>query len=73
MKIEEILDPGMTGLYRDDGIALVKSARRSGQQLRQKIFDFFKNYGFKVDISPVSTSVDYLDIRLHSSALKQVS
>ena len=68
---EEILNPELTGLYRDDGIALVPKGRR-GQRLRKEITDFFGDYGFKIDISPVSTSVDYLDIRLHSNKSYEV-
>ena len=62
----------MTGLYRDDGIALVPAGGRRGQLLRQKIMNFFQNYGFKVAISPVSASVDFLDIRLYANKSHEV-
>ena len=62
---EGVLDPEGTGLYRDDGIAFVHSRGRSGEKLRQNVHNFFREEGFKIEISPVRDFVDFLDCRLH--------
>ena len=69
---EEVLEAEYTGLYRDDGLAMVPAGNRDGQKLRERIIKFFKKYGFGIEVSPVSTSVDYLDIRLHANKSHEV-
>jgi hypothetical protein len=67
MKNDKILDPEMTGLYRDDGVALVNTRGRSGENLRQKIHGFFKKHGLGLEVSPISTFIDFLDVRFDVS------
>ena len=61
-----ILPKNSFGLYRDDGILAFQTASgRRQEYIRQDLKDFFAEQGFKIEISPASSFIDYLDVRLH--------
>ena len=60
----KIIDSSEVGLYRDDGIAVLRGTKRDGENLRKKITKLFKKFGFGLEVSPVGTFLEFLDVRL---------
>lgn len=53
------------GLYRDDGLAILKDATgHDADKLRKSVIQVFKNLGLKVTIEVNRKTVDFLDITL---------
>ena len=62
-ELNELFGKDDVGLYRDDGLAIVKNA--SGPQmdkLRKKIVAMFKKYDLKITIETNLSSIDFLDV-----------
>ena len=65
-KLEQILPKSNFGLYRDDGLALLRNFK--GQEtvkVRKNIIGVFKDIGFSLDIETNLKQVDFLDVSLH--------
>ena len=63
--LENILPKTNFGLYRDDGLVLLRN--HNGQQMdkkRKTIFKIFKNLSFSTDIQTNFKEVDFLDVTL---------
>ena len=57
------IDPNIVGLYRDDGLILLRNV--NGQQTdkqRKNIIKIFKSIGFKIEIITNLTEVNFLDV-----------
>ena len=65
-KLGKILPKSNFGLYRDDGLALLRNFK--GQEtvkVRKNIIGVFKDIGFSLDIETNLKQVDFLDVSLH--------
>ena len=61
--LNNIIDPGNYGLYRDDGLNIVdKYTPRKGDIIRKKLHWLFDKFWFKLDIQTNPKITDYLDI-----------
>ena len=66
-KISGFIPPQCNGVYRDDGLIMVKNPTGPKmERIRKKLFEIFKEEGLKITVSPPSTSVDFLDVTLRS-------
>ena len=64
--LENILPKTNFGLYRDDGLILLRNL--NGQQMdkkRKAIIKIFKDIGFSIDIQTNLKEVDFLDVTLN--------
>ena len=64
-EISSIIDKSTVGLYRDDGLAVVRN--RSGPQierLRKDISKLFSKYGLKITLETCHRQANFLDITL---------
>ena len=52
------------GLYRDDGLAVVRTTARQGEKLAQKLVKVFDGEGLKITVSTNKHTVDFLDVTL---------
>ena len=65
-KLEKILPKSNFGLYRDDGLALLRNL--NGQQtdkVRKNIIGVFKDIGFSLEIETNLKEVDFIDVSLN--------
>ena len=61
--LSTIIDQNDAGLYRDDGLILLRNLNgRQIDQLRKKIIKIFESIGFKIEIVTNLTEVDFLDV-----------
>ena len=57
------LDKQSTGLYRDDGLVLLRNtSKQKTDRIRKDIIEIFKNAGFKIEIKTNLHIVDFLDV-----------
>ena len=57
------LDKQSTGLYRDDGLVLLRNTfKPKTDRIRKDIIEIFKNAGFKFEIKTNLHIVDFLDV-----------
>ena len=52
------------GLYRDDGLGVIKETSRRIEQIKKDLCALFKKHGLRITIEANKKSVDYLDITL---------
>lgn len=65
-KLETLLGKSAVGLYRDDGLAVVRSqSGRRLDQIRKQIIEVFKSEGLSITIQSNLSVTDYLDIMLN--------
>ena len=70
-KLSEEFDSADIGLYRDDGLAVIRDATGStADRTRKTICQIFTNLGLKLTISAGMKTVDFLDVTLHLSTGK---
>ena len=64
-RLSSIIDKRYVGLYRDDGLAIVKNANGPMlDNLRKKIIALFKSEGLSITIETNLTVTDFLDVTL---------
>ena len=71
-QIHRIIDKKNVGLYRDDGLGVLRNVSGpQGEQTRKKLIDIFKNNGLKIEIS-ISKITNFLDVtfNLENSSYK---
>ena len=57
------LDKQSTGLYRDDGLVLLRNtSKQKTERIRKDIIEIFKNAGFKLEIKTNLHTVDFLEV-----------
>ena len=57
------LDKQSTGLYRDDGLVLLRNtSKQKTDRIRKDITEIFQNAGFKIEIKTSLHIVDFLDV-----------
>ena len=57
------LDKQSSGLYRDDGLVLLRNtSKQKTDRIRKDIIEIFKNAGFKIKIKTNLQIVDFLDV-----------
>ena len=57
------LDKQSSGLYRDDGLVLLRNtSKQKTDRIRKDIIEIFKNAGFKIEIKTNLHIVDFLDV-----------
>lgn len=62
-KLSRILPPQSIGLYRDDGLVMIKDSNGPCiERIRKQLFATFKEENLKITVSPPSDSVDFLDV-----------
>ena len=62
-KLNDIIDPGCHGVYRDDGLIIIDNCTpRKGDIIRKKRHWIFNKFGFKLDIQANLKITDYLDV-----------
>ena len=67
-KLEKIFPKSNFGLYRDDGLALLRNLNRQQfDKVRKKIIGVFKDIGFSLEIETNLKEVDFLDVSLNLS------
>ena len=65
-KLEKILPKSNFGLYRDDGLALLRNLNgQETDKVRKNIIRVFKDIGFSLEIETNLKEVDLLDISLN--------
>lgn len=65
-KLQPLLGQECVGLYRDDGLAVLKDASgHDADRIRKKIIDVFKSMGLNITIEVNRKVVDYLDITMN--------
>ena len=63
MKLSAIIDKSQIGLYRDDGLSVVRNANGPKlDKMRKEIVKVFKSEGLKITIETNLTSTDFLDV-----------
>ena len=61
--ITNILSKDNTGLYRDNGLFILRKInKQQTDKIRKKIINIFKNIDFKIEIVTNLVEVDFLDI-----------
>jgi hypothetical protein len=64
--LSKIIDKRDTGLYRDDGLILLRNASgRTTDKMRKDVINLFKTIGFQIEIITGLQSVDFLDVTLN--------
>eukprot|EP00117_Sycon_ciliatum_P039764 scpid84717/ scgid29334/ len=67
-KLEQHFSSGSVGLYRDDGLAVLRNATgHSADKVRKAVIDTFKTLGLKITIDVNLNAVNYLDITMSLS------
>ena len=67
-KLAKLTDKKNLGLYRDDGLILLKNTKgREVYQIRKKVIKIFKDVGLKIEIKTNLKIVDFLDVTLNLS------
>ena len=65
-KLEKILPKLNFGLYRDDGLALLRNLNgQETEKVRKNIIRVFKDIGFSLEIETNLKEVDFLDVSLN--------
>ena len=65
-QLEDKLDVASLGLYRDDGLAVMRSHSGSAaDRVRKKLIKIFKTFGLKIAVQTNVTSADFLDVNLN--------
>ena len=60
------LDKQSTGLYKDDGLVLLRNtSKQKTDQIRKDIIKIFKDAAFKIEIKTNLHIVDFLDVTLN--------
>ena len=60
-KLSSLVDKRDTGLYRDDGLILLRNVRgRSTDKMRKKIIEIFQQVGFQIEIVTGLKSANFL-------------
>ena len=55
------------GLYRDDGLTVLKKSKCENERAAKSIRKIFQNHGFKITVEANLIQTDYLDITLNLS------
>ena len=68
-KLSDFLDTNDVGLYRDDGLAVIRGATPSEKERIKKRLcsKFTKDFGLKITASTNLNTVDFLDVTLNLS------
>ena len=62
-KLNDTIDPGCHGLYRDDWLIIIDDCTtRKGDIIRKKLHGSFNKFVFKLDIQANLKITDYLDV-----------
>ena len=65
-QLQDVLPRGDVGLYRDDGLAVLRGASGpKADQVRKVMVDLFKRNGLALDIKTNLKKADYLDLTLN--------
>ena len=58
------IDKQQIGIYRDDGLMLVRGSKRELDRLRKKMEQLFATFGLKITTETGMKSTDFLDVTL---------
>ena len=62
MRLEKVLDKDSMGLYRDDGLWVVRGSGPEVERIKKKIIKIFQEEKLKVTIDPSTKIVEFLDV-----------
>ena len=61
-KLEQLIPKHQMGLYRDDGLAVIKLSGPETERLRKKIIEMFNNHGLRITTETNIETTDFLDV-----------
>ena len=65
-KLSNIFEKNFVGLYRDDGLAVLRNCTaRTADRIRKSVESIFKSYGLKITAESGLHQVDFLDITIN--------
>ena len=65
-KLSNIFEKNLVGLYRDDGLAVLRNCTaRTASRIRKSVESIFKSYGLKITAEAGLHQVDFLDITIN--------
>lgn len=56
---------GNFGLYRDDGLSVIKATAQKIENIKKKLCNLFKRHGLRITVEANSKIVNYLDVTLN--------
>ena len=65
MMTKELFDKGRVGLYRDDGLSVVKGSKSEANNLGKKVIKLFKEVGLDITLEINLDSTDFLDVHMN--------
>ena len=63
-EIAKFVDPKGNGLYRDDGLLMLRIGKRQMEILRQKLVKLFGENGFTIEVKHSVKSIEFLDVQM---------
>ena len=70
-KLAQVIDKSLIGLYRDDGLALLRNTSGTEmQKFRKTVVEIFKELGLKITSKLNLHQVDFLDVTLNLNSGK---
>lgn len=63
-EIAKFVDPKGNGLYRDDGLLMLRMGKRQMEILRQKLVKLFGENGFTIEVKHSVKSIEFLDVQM---------
>ena len=61
-KMEKLITQDHIGLYRDDGLAVIKGSGPEIERLKKKIYKIFQEIGLRITLEGNITKTDFLDV-----------
>ena len=65
MMTKELFHKGRVGLYRDDGLSVVKGSKSEANNLGKKVIKLFKEVGLDITLEINLDSTDFLDVHMN--------
>ena len=62
-QLNRIIPKHEIGIYRDDGLAIVRKNPKEAERIKTELFRKFNEYGLEITAEANATKVDYLDVK----------
>ena len=63
-KLEEIMTKDTFGLYRDDGLGVIRGSGQQSERINKKIFKIIQEEGLNITAEANIKSVEFLDVTM---------